>query len=156
LADTNYKQFVTIQARLRSKGFVVLAFPCNEFASQEPGSNRNISAKMKEKYGVNFPMFAKVGLNKPCTETREDMCSPDSVVCCTPSNSVYRYLKSTAVGGTTLWNYEKYVIDRQGNAVKRFLSTSSPETVVSDKDVAKLINTPPSALVDSAPRGFIQ
>lgn len=58
--DLNYRELVSLQEDYHDRGFNVLAFPCNQFGGQEPASNEDILRFVKEKYDVNFPMFAKV------------------------------------------------------------------------------------------------
>jgi len=66
LTAQNYKELVTVYNKYKSQGFEVLAFPCNQFGGQEPGSNMEIK-KFAEGYGAKFPMFAKIDVNGPNT-----------------------------------------------------------------------------------------
>lgn len=67
--DSHYKAFAKVQESLGADGkFTILAFPCNQFGAQEPGSNLEIAQSMKAAYGVNFPMFAKVDVVGPDAE----------------------------------------------------------------------------------------
>jgi len=110
--------------------------PCNQFGSQEPDTNENVLAHVQTTYNVTFAMFAKLNVNAPCKETRSDMCASTSSVCCTPSNPVYAYLKSV-FKGELLWNYEKFLIDKNGLPVKRYLSVVEPNTIL--PDIKKLL-----------------
>jgi len=105
--------------------------PCNQFGSQEPDSNSAIAAHVKSAYGVDFPMFAKLNVNAPCTESRSDMCSSASKVCCTPSNPLYALLKR-AFPGNLAWNYEKFLINKDGVPVKRYSSLIAPNSILPD------------------------
>ena len=117
-------QYAGLQAmydQYKEKGFVVLAFPCNQFGSQEPGSEAEIKQFCSSKYHVNFPMFSKVDVNG-------DKAAP-----------IYKYLTSKdlpPVGtGKVSWNFEKFLIDREGNVIGRF----SPRTTPKDPEFVKAI-----------------
>lgn len=107
--------------RYKDKGFVVLAFPCNQFGSQEPGSEAEIKQFCSTKYNVNFPMFSKVDVNG-------DDAAP-----------FYKYLTSKDVkpvgSGKISWNFEKFLINRDGQLVGRF----SPRTAPGDVELIKAI-----------------
>jgi glutathione peroxidase len=97
----------------KDRGFVVLGFPCNQFGSQEPGSESEIGAFCQKNYGVSFPMFAKIDVNGPKT------------------HPLYQYLKNEAPGvlGSTgiKWNFTKFLIDRNGTVRARYAPTTKPE-----------------------------
>jgi len=133
LADTNYKQLVAMFNQFNPRyPFQVFGFPCNQFASQEPDSNAEVLAHVKQAFGVNFPMFAKLTVNDPmCTETDSNTCLATSKLCCKASNSVYGYLKSV-LPGTLGWNYEKFLVNKQGVAVKRYGSLVEPNAILPD------------------------
>lgn len=100
-----YKQY-------RSEGLVILGFPCNQFAGQEPGSADDIQEFCQLNYGVSFPMFAKVDVNGAGT------------------HPVFAYLKAKlggVLGSAVKWNFTKFVLDKNGNPVKRFGPTTKPE-----------------------------
>ncbi|HKM94193.1 MAG TPA: glutathione peroxidase, partial [Prolixibacteraceae bacterium] len=91
--------------KYKDKGFVILGFPCNQFANQEPGDEKSISEGCMINYGVTFPMFSKVDVNGQ------------------NAHPIYKYLKSTLKGtfGSKLkWNFTKFLIDADGNPLKRF------------------------------------
>lgn len=94
-------------------GFLVLGFPCNQFAHQEPGNEAEIADFCQTNYGVSFPMFSKIFVNGPDT------------------HPLYQFLKSAAPGvfGTQAikWNFTKFLINRQGGVVKRFAPRLQPE-----------------------------
>lgn len=92
----------------KDRGFVVLGFPSNDFGGQEPGTAAEIKAFCEKKYRVTFPMFAKV-------KTRGDQPSP-----------VYRFL--TAKHGEPKWNFQKYLVAKDGQVVAAFGSSSTPES----------------------------
>ena len=96
----------------KSRGFVVLGFPCNQFGQQEPGSASDIGSFCERNYGVSFPMFAKIDVNGPA------------------AHPLYRFLKERKAGlfGTRAikWNFTKFLIDRDGNVVSRFAPSTKP------------------------------
>jgi glutathione peroxidase len=93
----------------------VLGFPCNQFAGQEPGSEAEILEFVTSKFDVDFPMFAKIEVNG-------DGAAP-----------LYSLLKTAQPGeGETsaiTWNFEKFLVDKQGNVVRRFPPITTPEDV---------------------------
>ena len=105
------------------RGFEVLAFPCNQFGGQEPGTADQIEEFCKVNFGLSFPLMAKVEVNGP-NET-----------------PLYSWLKSEAPGvmGTRSikWNFTKFLIDRDGKVVRRYAPTDKPESIA--KDIEKLL-----------------
>ncbi|MBW2495078.1 MAG: glutathione peroxidase [Deltaproteobacteria bacterium] len=112
-----YAGLQSLYERYRDKKFSVLGFPSNDFGKQEPGDDRQIGAFCKMNYGVEFPMFSKV------------------VVVGADAHPVYAYLTSLPkpIGGPVEWNFQKYLVDRDGKVVARFESDTKPEdpTIVS-------------------------
>ncbi|NVK37234.1 MAG: glutathione peroxidase [Gammaproteobacteria bacterium] len=100
---------------LHDKGLEVLGFPCNQFAQQDKGSDSEIAGFCMKNYGVSFPMFSKIDVNG-------DNAHP-----------LYQYLKKEARGilGTQKikWNFTKFLINQQGEVVKRFAPTTKPEDI---------------------------
>ncbi|WP_334115296.1 glutathione peroxidase [Streptococcus parasuis] len=106
-----YEELQELYDAYKDQGFVVLDFPCNQFLNQAPGSDEEINQTCSLNYGTTFPRFAKIAVNGAET-------SP-----------LYRYLKkekSTLLGGRIEWNFTKFLVDRQGRVVKRYLPTTSP------------------------------
>lgn len=107
--------------KYRDRGFVVLGFPCNQFAGQEPGSDAEIKRFCTTKYDVTFPMFSKIEVNG-------DGAAP-----------LYQYLTAQKVEpagkGSISWNFEKFLVDRDGTLVHRF----SPRTKPSDAELVRAI-----------------
>ncbi len=99
----------------KAQGFAVLGFPCNQFGAQEPGSEAEILQFCSLNYEVSFPLFAKVEVNG------------------SNAHPLYRYLKGEKPGvlGTEAikWNFTKFLINRQGEVLKRFASTDKPEDI---------------------------
>jgi glutathione peroxidase len=111
-----YRGLQSLHAELAPQGFAVLAFPSNEFGSQEPGSNADIRRFCDERYRVTFPVFAR-------TETKPG-----------PGQSpVYALLAET--GHLPAWNFSKYVVDSNGQAVAFFPSQVAPD----DRDLRAAI-----------------
>lgn len=100
------------------KGLVVLGFPCNQFASQDPGTSEEIGEFCQKNYGVSFPMFEKVDVNGD------------------DAHPLYQWLKSEKGGvlGTSKikWNFTKFLIGRDGKVVNRYGSTTKPEDIAGD------------------------
>ncbi len=98
----------------KDKGLVVLGFPCNQFANQEAGSSKDIEEFCQLNYGVSFPMFEKIEVNGP------------------NAHPIFDYLKAEQ-GGLLVddikWNFTKFVVDKNGKAVKRFAPTTKPENM---------------------------
>ncbi|BCL74522.1 glutathione peroxidase [Jeongeupia sp. HS-3] len=112
-------QYAGLQAvyeRFQGRGFAVLGFPCNQFGTQEPGSEAEIGEFCSSNYGVSFPMFAKIDVNGD------------------GAHPLYQYLKKAEPGilGTEAikWNFTKFLVDRDGKVVERFAPTTAPEDLV--------------------------
>ncbi len=105
------------------QGFEVLAFPCNQFGGQEPGSAEQIEEFCKVNFGLSFPLMAKIEVNGP------------------GETPLYSWLKSEAPGlmGTKSikWNFTKFLIGRDGKVVKRYAPTDKPESIA--RDIEKLL-----------------
>lgn len=116
-----YAGLEELYKKYKDKGFVVLGFPCNQFGSQEPGSEAEIKEFCSTRYSVSFPMFSKIEVNG-------EGAAP-----------LYKYLtgKDTepAGKGNIGWNFEKFLVDREGNLINRF----APRTKPSDADLVKAI-----------------
>ncbi len=109
-----YEGLEKLYQKYQDKGLVVLGFPCNQFGNQEPGDAKSIEEGCLINYGVSFPMFAKVDVNGK------------------NAHPIYKYLKkelSTLLGSRIKWNFTKFLIDSQGNPIKRFGSTTKPEKI---------------------------
>jgi glutathione peroxidase len=102
----------------KDRGFEVLGFPCNQFGAQEPGNADEIAEFCKVNFGVTFPLMAKIDVNG-------DNASP-----------LFDWMKTEKkglMGSTSIkWNFTKFLIDRQGNVVKRYAPTDKPETIAND------------------------
>ncbi|KAI4522792.1 thioredoxin-like protein [Schizophyllum commune] len=118
-----YKGLQALYEKYKDKGFVILGFPCNQFGHQEPEDDANIATFCERNHGVTFPLMKKSDVNGDHT------------------NEVYKWLKNQKAGilGLTRikWNFEKFLVDKNGNVVHRWASTTTPETI--DAEVAKLL-----------------
>jgi glutathione peroxidase len=105
------------------KGFVVLGFPCNQFAGQEPLNEAGIENFCRVNYGVSFPMFAKIDVNGAA------------------AHPLYQFLKQTAPGilgsEAIKWNFTKFLVDRNGKVVRRYAPATTPESF--EADIQKLL-----------------
>lgn len=123
-----YRGLEALYRRHQARGFVVLGFPCDQFAHQEPGGEAEIQQFCSLTYDVTFPMFAKIKVNG------ED------------AHPLYKFLKSQKKGLFGLegikWNFAKFLVDRAGVVVKRYGSRDTPENI--EKDVVTLIEAGPS------------
>lgn len=107
-----YEQLQELYDKHKGEGFVILGFPSNDFMKQEPGSNKDIAAFCQKNYGVTFPMMAKI-------DVKGDAISP-----------LYEYLTSKALNGhadsKVKWNFQKYLIGRDGKIEEMFYSKVVP------------------------------
>jgi len=111
------KQYTPLEAlyeKYKDKGLVILGFPCNQFAGQEPGTNEEIQAFCSLKYNVTFPVFGKIEVNGK------------------DAHPLYVYLKDQTGGGAISWNFNKFLLDKSGKIVKRYASGDSLEGLEAD------------------------
>ncbi|HEY8005147.1 MAG TPA: glutathione peroxidase [Phenylobacterium sp.] len=110
-----YEGLEELYRKYRDRGFVVLGFPCNQFAGQEPGDEAEIASFCSLTYAVDFPMMRKVDVNGPAT------------------HPLYSYLKKQKRGllGTqgVKWNFTKFLVDRKGEVVGRFAPAYEPKAL---------------------------
>jgi len=118
-----YKGLQALYDKYKERDFVILGFPCNQFGGQEPGDDEAIASFCELNHGVNFPLMKKSDVNGDNT------------------NSVFQWLKSEKPGlmGLTRikWNFEKFLIDKNGKVVNRWASTTTPSAI--DGTVEKLV-----------------
>lgn len=106
----------------KDQGLVILGFPSNQFANQEPGDAKSIEEGCRLNYGVTFPMFSKIEVNGK------------------NAHPIFKYLKSQLsgfLGGRIKWNFTKFLIDKNGKPIKRFAPTDKPEKI--DKYLSKMM-----------------
>jgi glutathione peroxidase len=126
----NYEQLPIVYNNLTSRGFTILAFPCNQFGNQEPDANSVIQQFALSK-NATFPFFAKSNVNAPFCTGPSTQCLPDSTLCCPSNNGVYEYLHSLFPQPAD-WNFHKYLVNRQGVPVAEYASYQDPLTLVPD------------------------
>ena len=107
----------------KDKGFEVLAFPCNQFGNQEPGDAEEIAEFCKVNFGLTFPLMAKVDVNGDDSSPLFDWMKAEK-----PGLMGSRAIK---------WNFTKFLIDREGNVVKRYGPADAPKMIA--KDIEKLL-----------------
>jgi glutathione peroxidase len=116
-----YKDLETLYKKYAAKGFVIVGFPANNFAEQEPGTNEEIASFCQLNYGVTFPMMDKVSVKG------DDMCA------------IYRFLTQKSKNGLedseVKWNFQKYLINKKGELEK----VISPKTLPTDPEVVNWI-----------------
>ncbi len=110
-----YKGLQALHEAHHAKGLVVLAFPCNQFGGQEPGSNDEIQNFCETKFGVTFPVLGKVEVNGK------------------NRHPLYAFLTEQAPGllgsESIKWNFTKFLVSRDGQQIKRFAPQDSPESI---------------------------
>lgn len=113
-----FKGLQELHEKYHEKGLVVMGFPCNQFLSQDPGSNDDIGQFCQLNYGVDFPMHAKVEVNGPDT------------------HPLFRVLKKEARGlmgsEKIKWNFTKFLVSPEGKVVRRYPPTATPASIASD------------------------
>jgi len=101
--------------KYKAKGLVVLGFPCNQFANEEPDPEATIKEFVKTKYGITFPMFSKIDVNGP------------------DAHPIFVFLKQDAVGADDIaWNFNKFLVGRDGKPVKRYATKVEPMDIEAD------------------------
>lgn len=117
----HYKGLQALYKKYEDKGFVVLGFPCNQFGTQEPGTDKEIAEFCSSKFSVTFPMFSKIDVNG-------DYAAP-----------IYKHLTSVdtkpAGKGPVGWNFAKFLVGRDGQVAGRF----KPPTEPTDAEMVKAI-----------------
>ncbi len=116
-----YKALQNLQDKYESKGFKVLGFPCNDFGNQEPGKLEEIKTFCSTTFGVNFQLFQKVHAKGNTTEP-------------------FTTLNQVSPSGDVEWNFEKFLINRKGDAIARFKSSVEPESIEIKKAIEELLN----------------
>ncbi len=113
-----YEGLETLYREYGERGLVVLGFPCDQFGHQEPGSEAEIQGFCELKFGVSFPLFAKIEVNGD------------------GAHPLYRHLKHEAKGllgsEAIKWNFTKFLVDRSGRVVERYAPTTEPAKIAAD------------------------
>lgn len=117
-----YEGLQQLYAKYRDQGFELLAFPCDQFGHQEPGSDTEIKSFCETNYGVEFPLFSKIDVNG------------------SNEHPIYKFLKSEKgglIGDSIKWNFTKFLVDKQGKVTERYAPTTPPERIA--PDIEKLL-----------------
>ena len=115
-----YQGLQNLQDQYGSKGFRVLGFPCNDFGNQEPGELEEIKEFCSTSYGVNFQLFQKVHATGNTTEP-------------------FTTLNKVSPAGDIEWNFEKFLINRKGDAIARFKSSVEPDSIEIKRAIEELL-----------------
>ena len=124
--SVNYRELQELHRKYSEKGLSIVAFPCNQFGSQEPGTEAEIKEFVK-RFDVKFDMMGKINVNGE------------------NAHPLYKYLKLKQhglFGEFIKWNFSKFLVDRNGVPVNRYAPTTSPKDI--EKDMVNLLNTKPS------------
>ncbi len=108
----------SLYEKYKDRGLVILGFPCNQFGAQEPGTSEQIQEFCQLNYGVKFPMFGKIDVNG------------------SGAHPLFKYLTSEKPGILGIeaikWNFTKFLVDKEGNPVKRYAPNTKPEDLAAD------------------------
>ena len=115
-----YAGLEQLHRELKDQGFTVIGFPCNQFGSQEPEGEPQIAQFCRTRYGISFPLSAKLEVNGP------------------NAHPLYRFLTApdTGVAGDISWNFEKFLISRDGKVLKRYPPPTTPQDSALLQDIA--------------------
>jgi glutathione peroxidase len=112
-----YKELEQLYQQYHTKGLVILAFPCNQFGGQEPGSDSDIQQFCQINYGLSFPVMAKLQVNGP------------------DASPLFEHLKDSARGlmktRAIKWNFTKFLVNKDGDVVKRYAPRTKPTAIAS-------------------------
>jgi len=117
LTKTNYQQLKALYGQYADAGLRILAFPCNQFGSQEPGTNQEIKKNLTENYGITFNLFAKIQVNGK------------------DAHPLWTFLKEKQGGflvDAIKWNFTKFLVDKNGIPIKRFGPKEDPNVMIPD------------------------
>ncbi len=116
-----YEGLENLYKKYKSKGLEILDFPCNQFANQAPGSDKEINEFCTLRYNTTFDRFSKINVNGKET------------------HPLYKYLKDQKHGiiKSVKWNFTKFLVDREGNVINRFSPTTKPEEL--EEEIQRLL-----------------
>ncbi|NP_001289784.1 probable phospholipid hydroperoxide glutathione peroxidase [Nelumbo nucifera] len=122
LTNSNYTELSTLYEKYKDQGLEILAFPCNQFGHQEPGTNEQILEFSCTRFKAEFPIFDKVDVNGQ------------------NAAPIYKFLKSSKggiFGDSIKWNFSKFLVDKEGHVIDRYAPATSPLSI--EKDIKKLL-----------------
>ncbi|MCX2955307.1 glutathione peroxidase [Lentzea sp. NEAU-D7] len=108
-----YAGLERLQEKYGPEGFSVVGFPCNQFAGQEPGTSEEIATFCSATYGVSFPLFEKIEVNGPGRHPLYQ--------------ELTKHPDADGAAGDVVWNFEKFLVSRDGQVLARFRPTTEPE-----------------------------
>ena len=119
-----YKGLQELYSKYSNKDFEILAFPCNQFGAQEPGSNEEIKEFCDINFNISFKIFDKINVNG------------------SSASPLFKHLKNEAKGvmgsEAIKWNFTKFLIDNNGRVIKRYSPQTTPDKI--DKDLSKILD----------------
>ena len=119
-----YKGLQELYSKYSNKDFEILAFPCNQFGAQEPGSNEEIKEFCDINFNVSFKIFDKINVNG------------------SSASPLFKHIKNEAKGvmgsEAIKWNFTKFLIDNNGSVIKRYSPQTTPDKI--DQDLSKILN----------------
>jgi glutathione peroxidase len=125
LTTTNYTELAEIYNKYKGQDFEILAFPCNQFGGQEPGSNEQIKEFACTRFKAEYPIMDKIDVNG------------------SKEAPLYKFLKAQKGGGllgdSIKWNFAKFLVDKNGNVVDRYAPTTPPSKI--EKDIKKYLSS---------------
>ena len=139
-----YEGLENMYKTYKEAGLVILDFPCNQFAGQAPGSEQEIVSFCQLKYKVSFPQFAKIKVNGEDAEPlftwlkNEAPAEEKNGFKAKINALLFRVISKTAKNENDIqWNFTKFLVDRQGNVIKRYAPTVTPAEI--EQDILKLL-----------------
>jgi glutathione peroxidase len=138
-----YEGLEKLYETYKEKGFTVLGFPCNQFGGQEPGTDEEISEFCSLNYQVTFPIFKKIEVNgenaHPLYQYLREQAPEEEFE---TNGPLYEHLRANSPelleGSTIKWNFTKFLIDQEGNVVKRFAPPTAPKEI--EEDIERLLS----------------
>lgn len=136
LTERNYTQLEPLYEKYKDKGFRILAFPCNDFGAQEPGTHEEITKFCRDKYHGTYDLFGKVAVK-------------DNAIC-----PLYKYLTEhpdAKIKGPVQWNFQKYLVGRDGQVLEKFDPKVNPNDEKLTQAIEKALAAPAPAAPPAAP-----
>ncbi|KAH6808410.1 glutathione peroxidase 4 [Perilla frutescens var. frutescens] len=122
---TNYTELSDLYTQFKDKGFEILAFPCNQFLKQEPGTSEEAEQFACTRFNAEYPIFHKVKVNGP------------------EAAPVFKFLKANTgglYGSSIKWNFTKFLLDRDGHVIKRYGTTTPPLAIAVSLSLSLSLN----------------